>query len=121
MRENKLRFNIIMTKEEHEAIRKEARKRKKTMSTFIKDAVFRRMNNKRIVQLEKIVLLNEEIIINTAKMGSNLNQMAAHLNSGFAIREEEFYTLAEEIKKNTRKLVEEMRDINDILKKEFYR
>jgi hypothetical protein len=121
MRKDKLRFNIIVTREEHEAIKKEARKRKKTMSTFVKDAVFRRMNNKRIVQLEKIVLLNEEIIIGTAKMGSNLNQIATHLNNGFEIKEEEFYALAEEIRNNTRKLTEEMKEINNMLKKEFYR
>lgn len=112
-----MRISIHVTEDQKKELEKRAKRLKKPLSQYLKNIVLMRLNSKKIAQIEKIILLNGELILDIAGIGNNINQIAHHLNAGFTAHENEFYQQAEKFQERAEKLQKLLEANNSILRR----
>ncbi|MBN2965259.1 hypothetical protein JWV37_10740 [Sulfurospirillum sp. T05] len=116
-----IRFELILEEETYKKLAQQAKKSNKTKAKFLRDLIEKRYGNKKLGEIERIYLLNTQIVLDISRVTGNINQIAYQLNKNEvkfdSINSEwEFYELAEELIKKVKEAMAELKPINKQLK-----
>lgn len=99
-------------------LERECKKRKKTKSDYMRDLITKRAGNKKLAQIEEIIVMNSQILLDISRVTGNLNQIAYHLNAGNFISDDtKFYETSGELKVLVKEAIQLIKNNNLILRK----
>lgn len=102
----------------YQLLERECKKRKKTKSDYMRDLITKRAGNKKIAQIEEIIVMNSQILLDISRVTANLNQLAYHLNAGnFMSDDARFYEISSELKALVKEAIQIIKDNNLTLRK----
>lgn len=112
-----IRFELTLDEETHKKLTQQAKKSKKTKAQFLRDLITKRHSNQNLKEIERIYLLNTQIILDISRVTGNINQIAYQLNKQeITFDEYQFYELAEELLHKVKIVMAELKHNNKRLK-----
>lgn len=102
----------------YDLLEKECKKRKKSKSSYMRDLIIKRAKNKKLAQIEEIIVMNSQILLDISRVTANLNQIAYHLNAGnFISNDEQFFETTTALKALVKEALQVIKENNLILRR----
>ncbi|PAF46742.1 hypothetical protein BKH41_08515 [Helicobacter sp. 12S02232-10] len=111
------RIHLSIQEKHDQILEREAKRRNKSKSQYLRDLISKRANNKILKDLAKIQTFNCEILLQISRLSANINQIAYHLNSGFKTDPKEFFKVSEELLEHIQILREDLNKNSKLLLK----